>query len=197
MRSTPGALRAGYWSMTFDSLFGLASQASMASAAASSSTEATVAARPTGPVRQCGRDGVFGRCIALSSSGRQLAVLGERSMAFGCRSTRPFGWRWRAAFLVCRVSSVRTPWAPRCSGRLSRVVSDATSAHGVEMIDLEPRRRPHGRRFVLRRTCGPRFCPRWVPSRLCRAPKAPLKATVASSVPMGGVRELPGYGYFR
>jgi hypothetical protein len=104
--------------MTFDSLFGLASQASMASAAASSSTEATVAARPTGPVRQCGRDGVFGRCIALSSSGRQLAVLGERSMAFGCRSTRPLA----LASGVSRLSRLVCPHAVRCSGRLSRVV---------------------------------------------------------------------------
>jgi hypothetical protein len=44
-----------------------------------------------------------------------------------------------------------------------------------------------GRRFVLHRTCGPRFCPRWVCLLACRVPQAALTATVASSAPIAGV----------
>ena len=54
----------------------------------------------------------------VERAGRQLAVLGERSMAFGCRSTRPLA----LASGVSRLSRLVCPHAVRCSGRLSRVV---------------------------------------------------------------------------
>ena len=77
-----------------------------------------------------------------------------------CDEGHDADWRGRVAAPCNACSNFIACVGP---ARAAGLASDAPSAHGVKIIDLEPRRRPHGRRFVLHRTCGPRFCPRCVP----------------------------------
>ena len=109
---------------------------------------------------------------AASSAGRKVhgAQLQTWPRVRLRRSPRPASGATTLSSRVvseCSVAAAATFITCVGPARASGYASDATSAHGVEMIDLEPRRRPHGRRFVLRRTCGPRFCPRWVPLLAC------------------------------
>ena len=130
---------------------------------------------------------------AASSAGRKVhgAQLQTWPRVRVRRSPRPASGATTLSSRVvseCSVAAAATFIACVGSARADGLASDATSAHGVEVIDLEPRRRPQGRRFVLHRTCGPRFCPRWVCLLACRVPQAALTATaVASSAPIAGV----------
>jgi hypothetical protein len=125
---------------------------------------------------------------AASSAGRKVhgAQLQTWPRVRVRRSPRPASGATTLSSRVvseCSVAAAATFIACVGSARADGLASDATSAHGVEVIDLEPRRRPQGRRFVLHRTCGPRFCPRWV----CAFSPAGLTGTVASSAPIVGV----------
>jgi len=129
---------------------------------------------------------------AASSAGRKVhgAQLQTWPRVRVRRSPRPASGATTLSSRVvseCSVAAAATFIACVGSARADGLASDATSAHGVEVIDLEPRRRPQGRRFVLHRTCGPRFCPRWVCLLACRVPQAALTGTVASSAPIVGV----------
>ena len=126
---------------------------------------------------------------AASSAGRKVhgAQLQTGPRVRLRRSPRPASGATTLSSRVvseCSVAAAATFIACVGPSRAAGLASDATSAHGVEVIDLEPRRRPQGRRFVLHRTCGPRFCPRWVCLLACRVPQAALTATVASSAPV-------------
>ena len=98
-------------------------------------------------------------------------------------------WRGRVAAPCIACSNFIACVGPAHAAGLA---SDAPSAHGVEIIDLEPRRRPHGRRFVLHRTCGPRsLCA--VSTLICAGlQRRLLTAAMASITPWGGVCVLSG-----
>jgi hypothetical protein len=98
-------------------------------------------------------------------------------------------WRGRVAAPCIAYSNFIACVGPAHAAGLA---SDAPSAHGVEIIDLEPRRRPHGRRFVLHRTCGPRsLCA--VSTLICAGlQRRLLTAPMASITPWSGVCELSG-----
>ena len=86
-------------------------------------------------------------------------------------------WRGRVAAPCIACSNFIACVGP---ARADGLASDATSAHGVEVIDISP---AGGHKAVGLSLWASLLPSLGVPSRLCRVPQAALTATVVSSAP--------------